>query len=37
LGQGGLTKKPTALKILALVLSVVIVAYLVYRLRRRGG
>lgn len=32
-----LTKKPTALKMLALILNVVIVSYLVYRLRRRGG
>jgi len=32
-----LIKKPTPLKILALILNVVIVAYLIYRLRRRGG
>ncbi len=32
-----LAKKPTPLKILALVLNLVIVVYLIYRLRRRGG
>jgi len=32
-----LTKKPTPLKIVALIINVVIVAYLAYRLRRRGG